>query len=45
MRSYEVFNPVNGVALWTVPFAWIARLIAHTSPYLDWAPAGDGWTS
>jgi hypothetical protein len=43
--SYEVFDPRNGWPLFTVRFAWLAKLIAHMSPVLDWGPAGDGWTN
>ena len=39
---WEVFNPVDGKALFVVPFAFLAKMICHNRP-LDWAKRGDGW--
>lgn len=49
LAMYEVFNPVNGRTLYTVPFAWLARLLAiclhdRHQGGLDYARRGEGWS-
>jgi len=41
--KWEVFNPVDGIPIYSVPFAWIARLIVHFSRNLDYEKKGEGF--
>lgn len=49
MMRYEIFDPNNGIPLYTVKYRWMARLIIRlttkTRAYaaLGYAPVGDGW--
>ena len=38
---YEVFDPRDGKAIYTVPFKWLAKLIARKE--LDYAKKDEGW--
>lgn len=47
---WEVFNPINGIPIYSVPFRWLAALIVyienrncHISISLDYAKKGKGW--
>jgi len=44
MRRWEVFDPRDGVAVYRVPFAWLAWLLVRFDRRLDYALAGDGWS-
>lgn len=39
---YEVFDPTDGVPLFSTRWRWLARLVAKVR-HLDWAAAGEGW--
>lgn len=39
---WEVCDPANGIPVYIVPFAWIARLLARLTG-LDYARKGEGW--
>ena len=48
LTRWEVFFSTTGHTFCIVPFAWLARLIAHTfhervQGGLDYAPEGEGW--
>ena len=43
LRRWDVFNHYNGQNRWQVPFKFMARLLARTDPYLDYARKGEGW--
>jgi hypothetical protein len=39
---WEVFDPVNGVPVWTTRWLVMARVVAWVRG-LDWAKTGEGW--
>lgn len=44
MRAWEVFDPRDGRALFSVRFRFVARLLARFSNGLDYGRCGEGWT-
>lgn len=40
---YEIFNPMNGKPIVSVPFAILAKTICRFNNSLDYAKKGDGW--
>lgn len=42
-NRWEVFNPVDGIPIYSVPFAFIAAIIVRFSNKLDYERTGKGW--
>lgn len=40
---WELFDPVIGTPVRTVPFRWVAARVARRHPWLDYARPGEGW--
>jgi len=50
LTLWEVFFPTTGRTFCTVPFAWMARMIAnlydlHNFGALDYGRKGEGWVN
>ncbi len=47
MFKWEIINPMTGETKMTVPFKWMARIIATYrligNEYWDFAKKGEGW--